>query len=154
MVSPLVSCLDLATSSSLLSEEQFLCSICLDVFNEPVSILCGHNFCKACITKYWDTSDLCQCPMCKNTFDTRPDLFINTFISEMAAQFRKSVRESNSNQGLHPDLPGEVSCDVCTGTKLKALKSCLVCLASYCETHLEPHQISQALKRHKRSQAN
>ncbi|XP_020346629.1 E3 ubiquitin-protein ligase TRIM39-like [Oncorhynchus kisutch] len=139
----------MATSSSLLSEEQFLCSICLDVFTEPVSTSCGHNFCKACITKYWDTSDLCQCPMCKNTFDTRPDLFINTFISEMAAQFRKSVRESNSNQGLHPDLPGEVSCDVCTGTKLKALKSCLVCLASYCETHLEPHQISQALKRHK-----
>ncbi|CDQ77925.1 unnamed protein product [Oncorhynchus mykiss] len=129
----------MATSGSLLSEEQFLCSVCLDVFTEPVSTSCGHNFCKACITKYWDRDDLCQCPMCKNTFDKRPDLFVNTFISEMAAQFRKS---------LHPDLPGEVPCDVCTGTKFKALKSCLVCLASYCEIHLEPHQISQALKRH------
>uniref|UniRef100_A0A674F471 Uncharacterized protein n=1 Tax=Salmo trutta TaxID=8032 RepID=A0A674F471_SALTR len=68
---------------------QFLCSICLDVFTEPVSIPCGHNFCKACISGYWDTSDLCQCPMCKETFYRRPELRINTFISEMVAQFRK-----------------------------------------------------------------
>uniref|UniRef100_A0A674F489 Uncharacterized protein n=1 Tax=Salmo trutta TaxID=8032 RepID=A0A674F489_SALTR len=54
--------------------EQFLCSICLDVFTEPVSIPCGHNFCKACISGYWDTSDLCQCPMCKEKFYRRPEL--------------------------------------------------------------------------------
>ncbi|MED6243104.1 hypothetical protein ATANTOWER_015009 [Ataeniobius toweri] len=42
--------------------------------------------------------------------------------------------------------PGEVSCDVCTEQKLKAHKTCLVCLASYCELHLESHQ---NLKKHK-----
>ncbi|XP_042167035.1 zinc finger protein RFP-like [Oncorhynchus tshawytscha] len=140
----------MATSSSLLSEEQFLCSICLDVFTEPVSTSCGHNFCKACITKYWDTSDLCQCPMCKNTFDKRPDLFINTFISEMAAQFRQTVEvKTTSSPDQCSAMIVEVSCDICTGMKLKALKSCLVCQTSYCETHLEPHQRVAALKRHK-----
>ncbi|XP_038833883.1 E3 ubiquitin-protein ligase TRIM21-like [Salvelinus namaycush] len=140
----------MATSSSLLSEEQFLCSICLDVFTEPVSIPCGHNYCKACITKYWETSDLCQCPMCKEKFYRRPELRINTFISEMAAQFRKSVQwKVTSSPGQRPAKPGEVSCDFCTGMKLKALKSCLVCQTSYCETHLEPHQRVPALKRHK-----
>nr|XP_046184342.1 E3 ubiquitin-protein ligase TRIM39-like [Oncorhynchus gorbuscha] len=140
----------MATSSSLLSEEQFLCSICLDVFTEPVSTSCGHNFCKACITKYWDTSDLCQCPMCKNTFDKRPDLFVNTFISEMAAQFRQTVEvKATSSPDQCSAMIVEVSCDVCTGMKLKALKSCLVCQTSYCETHLEPHQRVAALKRHK-----
>uniref|UniRef100_A0A674F3C4 Uncharacterized protein n=1 Tax=Salmo trutta TaxID=8032 RepID=A0A674F3C4_SALTR len=54
--------------------QQFLCSICLDVFTEPVSIPCGHNFCKACISGYWDTSDLCQCPMCKEKFYRRHKL--------------------------------------------------------------------------------
>ncbi|XP_046907246.1 E3 ubiquitin-protein ligase TRIM39-like [Hypomesus transpacificus] len=140
----------MASCSSLLSEDQFHCSICLDVFTDPVSILCGHNFCKACITKYWDNCDLCQCPMCKMTFDKRPDLYVNTFISEMAAQFRKSepLTQATISRDLRPTKP-EVSCDICTGTKLKALKSCLVCLASYCETHLEPHQRVAAWKKHK-----
>uniref|UniRef100_A0A8C7HV65 E3 ubiquitin-protein ligase TRIM39-like n=1 Tax=Oncorhynchus kisutch TaxID=8019 RepID=A0A8C7HV65_ONCKI len=143
-------CLDMATSSSLLSEEQFLCSVCLDVFTEPVSIPCGHNYCKACISGYWDTSDLCQCPMCKEKFDRRPELRINTFISEMVAQFRKSVQwKVTSSPGQRTAKPGEVSCDFCTGMKLKALKSCVVCQTSYCETHLEPHQRVPALKRHK-----
>ncbi|CDQ75950.1 unnamed protein product [Oncorhynchus mykiss] len=44
---------------------------------------------------------------------------------------------------------GEVACDDCSTRKLKALKSCLVCLTSYCETHLEHHQRVVNLKRHK-----
>ncbi|XP_041717527.1 E3 ubiquitin-protein ligase TRIM39-like isoform X1 [Coregonus clupeaformis] len=140
----------MASSSSVLSDEWFLCSICMDVFTEPVSIQCGHNFCMTCIRKYWDSNDLCQCPMCKNTFDKRPDLLVNAFISEMAAQFRKSVkRKAPSSPDQCPAKPGEVSCEICTEMKLKALKSCLVCLTSYCETHLEPHQRVAALRRHK-----
>ncbi|XP_078138141.1 E3 ubiquitin-protein ligase TRIM21-like isoform X2 [Centroberyx gerrardi] len=127
----------MSAASCLLSEEQFLCSICLDVFTDPVSIPCGHNFCKNCITQHWDVSVQCQCPMCKEVFKRRPKLRVNTFISEMAAQFRKSAQMK------------AIPCDVCTGTKLKALKSCLVCLASYCETHLEPHQRIKSMKKHK-----
>ncbi|KAM4609421.1 uncharacterized protein ACJ7VT_015194 [Polymixia lowei] len=140
---------DMASASSLLSEEQFLCSICLDVFIEPVSIPCGHNFCKACITKYWDNTDQCHCPMCKNPLEKRPNLFVNTLISEMAAEFRKSVDVKAANCKSQNQEEVEVPCDVCHGTKHKALKSCLVCLASYCESHLEPHQRVVALKRHK-----
>ncbi|XP_078138006.1 E3 ubiquitin-protein ligase TRIM21-like isoform X2 [Centroberyx gerrardi] len=140
----------MSAASSLLSEEQFLCSICLDVFTDPVTIPCGHNFCKNCITQHWDISVQCQCPMCKKLFNRRPELHVNTFISEMAAQFRKSAQmEASSCPDQRCAKPGEVPCDVCTGTKLKALKSCLVCLASYCETHLEPHQRMTGLKRHK-----
>uniref|UniRef100_A0A3Q3ESH4 Uncharacterized protein n=1 Tax=Labrus bergylta TaxID=56723 RepID=A0A3Q3ESH4_9LABR len=115
------------SSSSSSSVDQFLCSICLDVFNDPVTIPCGHNFCKNCITEHWNTSDQYRCPMCKEAFTNRPKLRVNTFISEMV---------------------GEVLCDVCTGPKLKALKSCLDCLVSYCETHLEPHLTASRLKRH------
>uniref|UniRef100_UPI003AAC7A25 E3 ubiquitin-protein ligase TRIM21-like n=1 Tax=Centroberyx gerrardi TaxID=166262 RepID=UPI003AAC7A25 len=140
----------MSAASCLLSEEQFLCSICLDVFTDPVSIPCGHNFCKNCITQHWDVSVQCQCPMCKEVFKRRPKLRVNTFISEMAAQFRKSAQmKASSCPDQRCAKPGEVPCDVCTGTKLKALKSCLVCLASYCETHLEPHQRIKSLKKHK-----
>ncbi|XP_044045388.1 nuclear factor 7, brain-like isoform X2 [Siniperca chuatsi] len=140
----------MAAVSCLLSEDQFLCSICLDVFTDPVSTSCGHNFCKNCINVHWDTNDQYLCPMCKKVFNTRPELHVNTLFSEMAAQFRQSAQQeaSSSSSETQVSKPGEVPCDVCTGNKLKALKSCLVCLVSYCETHLETHLTVSGLKRH------
>uniref|UniRef100_UPI0037E96D78 E3 ubiquitin-protein ligase TRIM21-like n=1 Tax=Semicossyphus pulcher TaxID=241346 RepID=UPI0037E96D78 len=134
---------------SLLSEEQFLCSICLDVFTDPVTIPCGHNFCKKCITQHWNINVPCECPLCKDVFQRRPELRVNTFISEMAAQVRQSALKKTSCCSVRSrSTPGEVLCDVCTETKVKALKSCLMCLTSYCETHLEPHHRVPGLKRH------
>ncbi|XP_067095691.1 E3 ubiquitin-protein ligase TRIM39-like [Osmerus mordax] len=142
----------MASSSILLCEEQFQCSICLDVFIQPVSIPCGHNFCMACISDYWEGCEQCQCPLCNRTFDSEPDLSVNTFIAEMAAIVKQSapaaVAASLPDQ-QHYAEPGGVACDVCTGRKLKAFKSCLVCLASYCETHLEPHQRVASFMKHK-----
>ncbi|XP_074533981.1 E3 ubiquitin-protein ligase TRIM21-like [Halichoeres trimaculatus] len=140
----------MSAASCLLSEEQFLCSICLDVFTDPVSTPCGHNFCKSCITEHWDTSTRTQCPNCKQVFGQRPELKVNTFISEVVAQFRLSAQQeaASSSSEQQVSKPGEVPCDVCSGPRLKALKSCLVCLASYCGTHLEPHLKRSGLKRH------
>nr|XP_024655568.1 E3 ubiquitin-protein ligase TRIM21-like [Maylandia zebra] len=140
----------MSAASNLRSEDQFLCSICLDVFTDPVSTPCGHNFCKTCISQHWDMSQSCQCPMCKETFYTRPQLKINTLFSEMVAQFRREAQQkaSSSSSEQQAAKPGEVPCDVCTGTRLKALKSCLVCQTSYCQTHLEPHLTLKGLKRH------
>ncbi|XP_045070065.1 E3 ubiquitin/ISG15 ligase TRIM25-like [Coregonus clupeaformis] len=136
----------MASSSSLQSEEQFLCSICLDLFTEPVTTSCGHNFCMACVTKYWDSQDLCQCPLCQEKFSKRPKLRVNTTFKEVVNNFKR-MRDRGKDKS--PPKPKIVPCDVCTGTKHKALKSCLVCQTSYCETHLEPHQIASPLKRHK-----
>nr|XP_040025107.1 E3 ubiquitin-protein ligase TRIM39-like [Gasterosteus aculeatus aculeatus] len=132
------------------SEDQFLCSICLDVFTDPVTTPCGHNFCINCINEHWNTSNQNRCPMCNKDFITKPDLRVNTMFSEMVVQFRQSAQQkaSSSSSEQQESKPGEVPCDVCTGTKVKALKSCLVCLASYCETHLEPHLTASRLKRH------
>ncbi|KAM6991980.1 E3 ubiquitin-protein ligase TRIM21-like [Tautogolabrus adspersus] len=158
----------MSAASCLLTEDHFLCSICLEVFTDPVTIPCGHNFCKKCITEHWNTNAPCQCPNCKKVFNTKPELHVNTFIAEMSAQFRQSAQQkedcSNPEQeaaelGKVAELgnvaeKGKVAelvtvpCDACTGPKLKALKSCLMCLASYCESHLEPHLTSSRLKRH------
>ncbi|KAM8740197.1 E3 ubiquitin-protein ligase TRIM21-like [Acanthopagrus schlegelii] len=135
----------MAAASSLLSEDHFLCSICLDVFTEPVTVPCGHNFCKSCITEHWDISVRCECPMCKKQFCSRPELHVNTVVSEMAA----GVKELSGGSERPGAQPGDVPCDVCAETKRDALKSCLVCLASYCETHLEPHRRVAGLRRHK-----
>ncbi|CAL8283675.1 unnamed protein product [Gadus morhua 'NCC'] len=127
------------------TEENFSCSVCLDVFSSPVTTPCGHNFCRTCITKYWDEQVKYKCPVCNKLFDTRPDLQVNTLLSEMVDRFGTSVRVREQ-----PYVePAEVPCDVCTGTQLKAVKSCLECFMSFCQTHLEPHQRVTILKKHR-----
>uniref|UniRef100_A0A8C6T5C7 Bloodthirsty-related gene family, member 1 n=1 Tax=Neogobius melanostomus TaxID=47308 RepID=A0A8C6T5C7_9GOBI len=132
------------SSSSNGSEEQFLCSICLEVFSEPVSTPCGHNFCKRCISQTWDTNESCFCPLCKEVFSIRPQLKTNTFISEMVSQWKLEAERRSKRVSK----PGDVQCDVCSEPKLKAVKSCLVCLSSFCESHLQPHLSAPRLKRH------
>ncbi|XP_067301943.1 E3 ubiquitin-protein ligase TRIM39 [Pseudorasbora parva] len=78
-------------SRSFLSEEQLLCSICLDVFDNPVSTPCGHSFCMSCIRHYWDTAKQCQCPLCKQTFKRKPDLHINRTLREITEQFKSMM---------------------------------------------------------------
>ncbi|KAM6897573.1 tripartite motif-containing protein 60-like [Xenentodon cancila] len=141
----------MATSSQLLSEEQFLCPICLDVFKRPVSTPCGHNFCMLCLTHYWDHDTVCQCPVCKEKFQRRPDLKVNTFISELASQLMSLNVTNAENQfvdQLQVNCGDVVLCDICTETQRQAAKSCLECLTSYCSDHLEPHHRASGLKRH------
>ncbi|XP_049337946.1 E3 ubiquitin-protein ligase TRIM39-like [Astyanax mexicanus] len=139
----------MASSSSLLSEDQLQCSICLDVFTDPVSTPCGHNFCMVCLRKYWNGSSHCQCPVCKREFPQRPELSINTFISGLAAQFKKSVQVKSSRAPeKHSFKSKKVLCVYCSEGKLEAVKSCLDCGLSYCNSHLMPHKTAAKLKKH------
>ncbi|XP_034399735.1 zinc-binding protein A33-like isoform X1 [Cyclopterus lumpus] len=136
-----------AAASSVIAKDSCLCSICLDVFTKPVSIPCGHNFCLHCITNYWNTSNTeIKCPLCIETFFTKPMLRVNTFIAEMVANLNKCER---SCVGPQKAGNGNVLCDQCSDAKLPAIKSCLVCFMSFCETHLMPHQRIPAMKKHK-----
>ncbi|XP_023692223.2 E3 ubiquitin-protein ligase TRIM21-like [Paramormyrops kingsleyae] len=135
----------MASSGTLMSEEQFKCFICSNVFTSPVSTPCGHSFCISCINKFWDCSEILRCPKCEEIFLERPELRENTFAKEMVEQFKKRTANGSGTISPRPEVP----CDVCTGQKLRAQKSCLVCLTSYCKTHLEPHLRVAALKRHK-----
>ncbi|XP_074479357.1 E3 ubiquitin-protein ligase TRIM39-like isoform X2 [Sebastes fasciatus] len=140
----------MASSGNMLPEKQFQCTICQQVFTDPVTTPCGHNFCQACIQNVWDSSEVCQCPTCNKQFTSRPEISINTAFKELADTFRKIIVCSSASP-LCAAKPGEVACDVCAVTSLqvKALKSCLVCLTSYCEAHLEPHKRVATLKIHK-----
>ncbi|XP_065271144.1 E3 ubiquitin-protein ligase TRIM39-like [Emys orbicularis] len=51
---------------------ELTCSLCLDYYQDPVSLDCGHNFCQACINVWWEglKTDFC-CPECRETFSHR-----------------------------------------------------------------------------------
>uniref|UniRef100_A0A8C8FJN9 Fish virus induced TRIM protein n=1 Tax=Oncorhynchus tshawytscha TaxID=74940 RepID=A0A8C8FJN9_ONCTS len=143
----------MAQQGDLLDQDQFCCSVCLDLLKEPVTTACGHSYCRSCIEGCWDQDVLkgvYSCPQCRETFTPRPNLRKNNMLAEVVEKLRKTGLQAAPPPALCYAGPGDVVCDVCTGTrKQKALMSCLVCLASYCETHLQPHYEFPGFKKHK-----
>ncbi|XP_069545617.1 E3 ubiquitin/ISG15 ligase TRIM25-like isoform X2 [Brachyistius frenatus] len=140
----------MAQANISVTESQFRCPICLDILKDPVSIPCGHTYCMACISDYWDQADSGQlsCPQCRETFSPRPVLRRNTVLAEVVDKLKLS--EMVTAPELYLGGVGEVPCDFCpVESKLRADKSCLVCLASFCELHVLPHREVGTLRRHK-----
>lgn len=83
-------CFSDRSMASVLSEEQFTCSICMDTFKSPASIPCGHNFCLKCIKCFWDTKNKAECPLCKEVFKPRPVLRVNVDLKDITEKFKRS----------------------------------------------------------------
>ncbi|XP_056093389.1 E3 ubiquitin/ISG15 ligase TRIM25-like isoform X1 [Rhinichthys klamathensis goyatoka] len=128
----------MASSSGPSLNEELQCSICMEVFTDPVTTACGHNFCQTCLSKSWPNSRTCFCPLCKEKFSRRPKLKINTTLREVVQHFKEKLNLGET----------EVFCDFCDERKQKAVKTCLTCQSSYCETHLEPHLSLPCLNEH------
>uniref|UniRef100_A0A673HN70 Uncharacterized protein n=1 Tax=Sinocyclocheilus rhinocerous TaxID=307959 RepID=A0A673HN70_9TELE len=134
----------MAEASISVAEDQFSCPICLDLLKDPVTIPCGHSYCMNCITDCWNQDDqkgVYSCPQCRQTFTPRPAINKNVMLAEMVGKLK--TRTALSYTG-----PGDVECDVCTGRKYKAVRSCLMCLNSYCQSHLKQHDSFFKDKKH------
>ncbi|XP_077305700.1 E3 ubiquitin/ISG15 ligase TRIM25-like [Lithobates pipiens] len=120
----------MATSSM---RDELICSICLNLYKEPVSLKCGHNFCRGCIVTALDTqkrkSTIYSCPECREKYKERPPLEKNRKLRNIVDNFRSAHLEER------------VSCTYCN-PPAPATKSCLLCEASFCKKHLRNHSKS------------
>ncbi|XP_029025614.1 E3 ubiquitin/ISG15 ligase TRIM25-like [Betta splendens] len=134
-----------------LDQDKLCCSVCLDLLKDPVTIPCGHSYCLSCIRTYWDAVGHSwlgkSCPQCRQKFTPRPALVKNTLLANLVEDLRRTGLQA-APAALCYATHQDVACDSCTGRKLKATKSCLQCLVSYCDQHLQPHYESPAFEKH------
>ncbi|XP_075686940.1 E3 ubiquitin/ISG15 ligase TRIM25-like [Rhinoderma darwinii] len=112
------------------------CSICLSLYTDPVSLRCGHDFCRPCIVIVLDAQEAAgvySCPDCRAEYPERPALEKNRKLGNIVERFFSS----------HPDMADtRVFCTYCTKSPVPAVKSCLQCENSLCEDHLTAHNKS------------
>ncbi|XP_068104123.1 E3 ubiquitin-protein ligase TRIM11-like [Hyperolius riggenbachi] len=109
------------------------CSVCLNIYNDPVSLTCGHSFCRVCIDRVLDTqegSGRYSCPDCRATYDTRPALQRNFALYNVVENVRPTQPDQEENT---------IFCSNCVDSPAPAVKSCLHCEVSLCDKHLRVH---------------
>ncbi|XP_069822226.1 E3 ubiquitin/ISG15 ligase TRIM25-like [Dendropsophus ebraccatus] len=117
--------------------DELLCSICLSLYTDPVTLRCGHNFCQRCIDQVLNTQDesgVYSCPECREEFPERPTLQRNVTLRNVAERLR-------STQPHQEEITG-ICCTYCIHSPVPAVRSCLLCEASLCDNHLRVHSKS------------
>ncbi|KAM3857579.1 uncharacterized protein ACN63O_018620 [Diretmus argenteus] len=138
----------------VLDLNQLCCSVCLDLLKDPVTIHCGHSYCRSCMEGCWDLEEekgVFRCPQCRESFSPRPVLRRNNVLAEILENVKTTGgQQASPSAALVYAGPADVACDFCTGTRRnKAAMSCLTCMASYCEIHLQPHYSVPKMQQHK-----
>ncbi|XP_073325618.1 E3 ubiquitin/ISG15 ligase TRIM25-like [Pagrus major] len=127
------------------------CSICLQLYSDPVVLPCGHNYCRACIWKTADTKDktLPRCPECREEFQGVDSLQRNFKLCSIIEGFRASAPELDRQPDTDTESERiEVFCDHCIDEQLLAVKTCLKCEVSLCSRHFQKHQEKESFRTH------
>ncbi|CAN0206991.1 unnamed protein product [Lampetra planeri] len=118
-------------------DSELSCPICLGTFDCPSTLSCGHSFCLRCLDGAWERASSFSCPQCRAAFPERPQLKRNVALANLVEQLRVGER-----------MAGVVFCDTCDDRKTRAVKTCVRCEMSLCESHLKPHLKNPRLMEH------
>lgn len=128
------------------------CSICLQLYSDPVVLPCGHNYCRSCIFKTTDTADktgkiLPRCPDCREEFKGVDSLQRNFKLCNIIEGYQAAILLFRRQSDTKP-VKMEVFCDHCIDDESPAVKTCLKCEVSLCSRHLHKHQEKESFKVH------
>uniref|UniRef100_A0A1B8XXH9 Uncharacterized protein n=1 Tax=Xenopus tropicalis TaxID=8364 RepID=A0A1B8XXH9_XENTR len=118
-------------------DNELNCPACWGIYTDPVSLPCGHNFCRGCIGRTWDWQEGIEedpsCPVCRQRYRRRPELSRNKRLSIRAERLLSTAPEHDGTGIL---------CTYCVHSPVPAAKSCLQCETSMCDVHLAAHNQS------------
>ncbi|XP_039639090.1 nuclear factor 7, brain-like [Perca fluviatilis] len=127
-----------------MSEDDFCCSVCREVFRDPVLLSCSHSFCKDCLKTWWRDKQARPCPVCRKRSD-RPEPPRNLELKKLCESFlqQRDQRASEALCSLHSEK-----------LKLFCLDHqqpvCLVCRDSEKHSNHRFRPIDEAARQHKR----
>ncbi|KAJ7405858.1 PPARG coactivator 1 beta [Willisornis vidua] len=139
-------------------KDELTCPICLCIYCNPVTLGCGHSFCKRCIKEAWR----CQqghpsCPLCHYYIDLSKELMPNFHLRNIVQNFMDApanqeeekqevqCKEEEESSGQQEEV---ILCDFCLQEPQPAVKTCLTCEASLCQAHLSKHCTNVPQKNH------
>ncbi|KAJ8245180.1 hypothetical protein GJAV_G00274280 [Gymnothorax javanicus] len=115
-------------AKALFSEDELCCSVCCNIFKEPVVLKCSHNFCRECLKQYWEEKSSRECPICrrKASMEEPPvSLTLRNIVESYLQQ--KTKRETAEESKALCSLHGEKLLLFCEQDKEPL---CLVCQTS------------------------
>uniref|UniRef100_A0A8C5PWJ5 Uncharacterized protein n=1 Tax=Leptobrachium leishanense TaxID=445787 RepID=A0A8C5PWJ5_9ANUR len=95
------------TMGANLLREELVCSVCQNIYSDPVILSCGHNYCRVCIEDVLDKQEkeaaAYSCPDCRTAFRERPCLLNNTKLGNIA-ELSLALHPKNDNSGIFCNL--------------------------------------------------
>ncbi|XP_041801598.1 E3 ubiquitin/ISG15 ligase TRIM25-like [Chelmon rostratus] len=133
-------------------EHELSCPICLQLYFDPVVLPCGHNYCRACISKTVDTASkndktLPRCPECREEYQGMDSLQRNFKLCSIVEGFQATALQPDRQPETVPEKM-EVFCDHCIDEQSLAAKTCMKCEVSLCLRHFQRHQEKESFRAH------
>uniref|UniRef100_A0A8C9C641 Tripartite motif-containing protein 64-like n=1 Tax=Phocoena sinus TaxID=42100 RepID=A0A8C9C641_PHOSS len=84
----------------MITLNELTCSICMNYFIDPVTIDCGHSFCRPCLYLCWEEDQTPKsCPECRGLSE-KPDFKTNIVLKRLASLARQdAAKQTNSLEG-------------------------------------------------------
>uniref|UniRef100_UPI00358E9978 E3 ubiquitin-protein ligase TRIM7-like isoform X2 n=1 Tax=Myxine glutinosa TaxID=7769 RepID=UPI00358E9978 len=90
--------------------DELQCIVCFELYEEPITLPCGHSFCKVCIEQHWESREeatVCDCPNCREVFPIKPKCQKNVALAKLVEQMKLVPGVNEEKMKLVPGVNEE-----------------------------------------------